>query len=34
MSADENIKTIVAMYEAFGRGDAGAILDALTDDAN
>jgi uncharacterized protein len=34
VSADDNIKTIVAMYEAFGRGDAGAILDALTDDVD
>ncbi len=32
MSADDNMKTIVAIYEAFGRGDVGAILDALTDD--
>ncbi len=31
MSADDNIKTIQAVYEAFGRGDVGAILDAVTD---
>lgn len=34
MSADDNIKTIMAMYEAFGRGDVGAILGALTDDVD
>jgi uncharacterized protein len=34
MSADDNIKAVMAMYEAFGRGDAGAILDALTDDVD
>jgi hypothetical protein len=34
MGADGNIKTIQAIYEAFGRGDVGAILDALTDDVD
>jgi len=34
MSADANIKTIAAMYEAFGRGDVAAILDAVTDDVD
>jgi uncharacterized protein len=34
VSADDNIKTVMAMYEAFGRGDAGAILDVLTDDVD
>ena len=27
MSADTNIKTIMGVYEAFGRGDVAAILD-------
>ena len=34
MSADDNIKTIVAMYEAFGRGDLVAILDSVTEDVD
>jgi len=34
MSADDNIKMIQAIYEAFGRGDVGAILDAVTDDVD
>jgi uncharacterized protein len=34
MSTDDNIKTIQAMYEAFGRGDALAILESLTDDVD
>jgi len=34
MSADANIKTIVGVYEAFGRGDVAAILDAVTDDVD
>jgi len=34
MSADENIKTIASIYEAFGRGDVAAILAALTEDVN
>ena len=33
MSAD-NIKTIASVYEAFGRGDVAAILDAVTDDVD
>ena len=32
MSSDDNVKTIQAVYEAFGRGDIATILDALTDD--
>ena len=34
MSADANIKTITAVYEAFGRGDVAAILDAVSDDVD
>ncbi len=34
MSAEANIKTIAAVYEAFGRGDAPAILDAVADDVD
>lgn len=34
MSADANIKTITSVYEAFGRGDVAAILDAVTDDVD
>jgi uncharacterized protein len=34
MSADANIKTIAEVYEAFGRGDVAAILDAVTDDVD
>jgi ketosteroid isomerase-like protein len=34
MSADVNIKTIEMVYEAFGRGDAGAIVANLTDDVD
>lgn len=34
MGADDNIKTIQSVYEAFGRGDVGTILDALTDDVD
>ena len=34
MSADANIKTIMSVYEAFGRGDVTAILDAVTDDVD
>ena len=34
MSADANIKTITAVYEAFGRGDVAAILDAVTGDVD
>jgi hypothetical protein len=32
VGAEEDIKTIQTMYEAFGRGDAAAILACLTDD--
>ena len=34
MSSDANIKTIVGVYEAFGRGDVAAILDAVTSDVD
>jgi ketosteroid isomerase-like protein len=34
VSADANIKTITAVYEAFGRGDVAAILNAVTDDVD
>ena len=34
MSADANIKTIMGVYEAFGRGDVAAILDAVTNDVD
>jgi uncharacterized protein len=34
VSADANIKTITGLYEAFGRGDVAAILDAVTDDVD
>src|SRR5450631_2003117 len=34
MGADENIKTIQGVYEAFGRGDVPAVLDAETDDVD
>ena len=34
MSADSNIKTIAQVYDAFGRGDIAAILDAVTDDVD
>ena len=34
MSADANIKTIAQVYEAFGRGDVAAILDAVTNDVD
>ena len=34
MSADANVKTITGVYEAFGRGDVAAILDAVTDDVD
>jgi ketosteroid isomerase-like protein len=30
MGADENVKTIQGVYEAFGRGDVQAVLDAVT----
>ena len=34
MSADDNIKTIMTVYEAFGRGDVAAIQDAVSDDVD
>jgi len=34
VSADVKIKTIEQVYEAFGRGDVAAILDAVTDDVD
>ena len=34
MSADANIKTIMGVYEAFGRGDVAAMLEAVTDDVD
>ena len=34
MSADGNIKIISEVYEAFGRGDIAAVLDAVTDDVD
>jgi ketosteroid isomerase-like protein len=34
MSAAENIATIKALYEAFGRGDVDTILENLTDDVD
>ena len=34
MSAEDNIKTITQVYEAFGRGDVAAILAAVCDDVD
>ena len=34
MSAEDNVKTIQGMYEAFGRGDVEAILAGVTDDVD
>lgn len=34
MSAEDNIKTVQRVYEAFGRGDVATILDAVADDVN
>ena len=34
MSADAITKTIMSVYEAFGRGDVAAILDAVTSDVD
>ena len=34
MSGSDNISTVKALYEAFGRGDVTFILDSLTDDVN
>jgi uncharacterized protein len=34
MSGEENIEIIKAVYEAFGRGDVGQILNSVTDDVD
>ena len=34
MGAEDNIKTIQSVYEAFGRGDVGTILEAVSDDVD
>ena len=34
MGAEDNIKTVKRIYEAFGRGDVGTILDCVTDDVD
>ena len=34
MSAETNTKTIAQVYEAFGRGDVAAILDAVNNDVD
>ena len=34
MAAEQNVETIKAMYEAFGRGDVDAILELVTDDVD
>jgi ketosteroid isomerase-like protein len=34
VGAAENVKTVQAVYEAFGRGDVGTILEVLTDDVD
>jgi ketosteroid isomerase-like protein len=34
VSADDNIKTIQVLYEAFGRGDVAAILEGVTEDVD
>ncbi|HUO47312.1 MAG TPA: nuclear transport factor 2 family protein [Acidimicrobiales bacterium] len=34
MAGEDNIKTIQTIYEAFGRGGLGTILDGLTDDVD
>src|SRR5690349_3851091 len=34
MGAEENLKTITAVYEAFGRGDVGYIVGCVTDDVD
>jgi ketosteroid isomerase-like protein len=34
MSTDPKIETIAQVYEAFGRGDVAAILEAVTDDVD
>src|SRR5580704_5970393 len=34
VGADDNIKTIQGIYEAFGRGDVQAVLDCVSDDVD
>ena len=34
MGADENIKTIRMVYEAFGRGDVDAVVASVADDVD
>jgi hypothetical protein len=34
VGTDENIKSIHAVYEAFGKGDVGTIVDAVSDDVD
>jgi ketosteroid isomerase-like protein len=34
VSADDNVKTIQHVYEAFGRGDVAAILEVVADDVD
>jgi uncharacterized protein len=34
VSADANVKTITEVYEAFGRGDVAAILEAVSDNVD
>ena len=34
MSTDDNIKSIQSLYQAFGNGDVGSILDAVTDEVD
>lgn len=34
MSAEQNVETIKAMYEAYGQGDVDAILELVTDDVD
>ena len=34
MSTEDNVKTITSIYEAFGRGDIPAVIDALADDVD
>ncbi|MET0761085.1 MAG: nuclear transport factor 2 family protein [Thermoleophilaceae bacterium] len=34
MSADANVETVKAIYQAFGSGDVAAILDSCTDDVD
>jgi ketosteroid isomerase-like protein len=34
VSANDNVKTIQSVYEAFGRGDVATILEVLTDDVD